>query len=104
LSRDARAFPVLLAYLQGDNPGQAGDAARALGLLGRLEAEAPLISALQHQDDWVRWNACRGLAAIGSRNALPALNETANAPRQEGFYLVKEVAKQAIEQIEAREP
>jgi hypothetical protein len=103
-SRDERVFAPLLEIMQSDKDDDAGFAAQALGDLGRLEAEAPLIAALYRKGGWLRVNACEALSKIGTRNALASLHELATSERPIGALNIRGMAKMAMEQIEAREP
>jgi hypothetical protein len=104
-SRDARAFGPLLEVLQKNEYGASGYAALALGYLGRLEAEAPLISAVERGGPFPVMHACNALSKLGSRNALPCLINLVETGRLDGGAIdVSGCARDAIKEIEAREP
>jgi hypothetical protein len=100
-SGDRRALDPLLAVLKGGKSRTAGDAAQALGYLGRPEAEPALIEALK-DDGWVRLQACRALGRVGTRKALPALEAVANSKGYTGALDVRGVAMAAVVAVERR--
>jgi outer membrane protein assembly factor BamB/HEAT repeat protein len=74
--------PALRRALRDDNATVAGDAARALGALGKraTPSVAALVKTLSHEDAYVRVYAAEALASIGpnAANATNALAEALN--------------------------
>jgi hypothetical protein len=110
-SHDERAFGPLLKILQSKSKESAdqinaGFAAQALGHLGRLEAEAPLIAFIERGNGpFPVMHACDALAKIGSRNALPCLENLVETGRLDGGAInLGGCAQRAIQVIVAREP
>jgi hypothetical protein len=102
-SGDERALEPLLALLKTEDYRTPGDAATALGYLGRREAESSLIEALAAGNVWGQVNACGALAKIGTHEAIPALKRLAEDDRFTGTLNVKGMAKCAIETIVSRD-
>jgi HEAT repeat protein len=102
-SGDRRALVPLLARLKDGNPAQRGFAARALGDLGLVEAEAGLLVALSSNDNsWLQVNACESLAKIGTNQAIPSLQRLAEARPPAGALNSQACAAHAIREIQAR--
>src|SRR5688572_15036099 len=76
--------PALRRALRDDDSEVAGDAARALGALGKRASPSvgALVSALSHEDPYVRIYAAEGLASIGpgAANATNALAQALADP------------------------
>ncbi len=72
--------PVLRQALRDEDPIVAGDAARALGALGKKASPSvgALVDTLSHEDSYVRIYAAEALASIGP-NAAGATNALAQA-------------------------
>ena len=102
-SGDSRALEPLLELLKSKEYRTAGDAAQALCYLGNPEAEPKLIEAPAADSGWLKVNACRTLARMGTRRALPALDWLAKSDRYTGALNVKGMAGNAIENIKRRE-
>lgn len=101
-SRDRRAIEPLRKFLQSDEHIASGFAAEALGYLGLVEGEPLLIDALSSDNTWLQVNACQGLAMIGTRRAIPALERLAKDESYTGALSRREMAQRAIESITAR--
>jgi outer membrane protein assembly factor BamB/HEAT repeat protein len=76
--------PALRRALGDEDPDVAGDAARALGALGRRASPSvgALVTTLSHEDPYVRVYAAEALASIGpgAAKATPALAEALGDP------------------------
>jgi HEAT repeat protein/outer membrane protein assembly factor BamB len=79
-----RVQPALRRALRDQDPTVAGDAARALGALGRRASPsaAALVGTLAHEDAYVRVYAAEALASIGpeARSATGALVQALGDP------------------------
>jgi HEAT repeat protein len=93
--QDERACEPLALHLEDAMDRR--EAAEALKAMGPI-AEKAVLKRLQHPDHWVRWEACKILRVIGTKESLAAL-EKATAER-EGF--VGDEARGAIQAIKAR--
>ncbi len=102
-SGDGRALKPLLDLLKSDDYETAGNAANALGYLGKLEAEPMLIEALARDNPWRQVNACGALAKFGTSKAVPALEKLAKDNRPQGALDIKGMAEEAIKRIKKRE-
>ena len=102
-SDDRRALPALFQLLNDSDYQTPGTAARALGYMKAPEIEPKLIDALSRDNGWLQVNACVSLSNIGTRNAIPALEQIANDKRPTGALSIKQSALSAIEKIKSRE-
>ena len=101
-TRDRRAFEPLRKFLQSGEDRISGFAAEALGHLGLSEGEPLLIDALASDNGWLQVNACQGLSRIGTRRSIPALERLATDDRYTGALSIREMARRAIESVNAR--
>lgn len=102
-SRDARAFQPLVRLLKSSDDMTVGYAAKALADLQLEEAEKYLLEAVFIESAWAKANVCNALGRIGSRIALPALQELVDAPGSPGGAInVSRIAGEAIDQINVR--
>jgi HEAT repeat protein len=92
---DPRAIDAIAARLS--EPQDRNSAAAALRAFGPA-AEDAMLEQLTSQDLWVRMEACKVLAEIGSGKSLPAL-QTATG---DSNGLVSSAAKTAIQAVETR--
>ena len=101
-TRDRRAFEPLRKFLLSNEHIASGFAAEAMGHLGFSEGEPLLIDALTSDNGWLQVNACQGLSLIGTRRSIPALERLATDERYTGALSIQEMARRAIESINAR--
>lgn len=73
--RDHRGVPVLGATLadRGEVPAVRGEAAEALGVIGRPSSAALLVRALRDEEPDVRGGAATALSMVGGLEVIPAL-------------------------------
>lgn len=102
-TRDRTAFEPLRKYLQSNEHIASGFAAEALGHLGLPEGEPLLIDALASDNGWLQVNACQGLSVIGTRRSIPALERLATDERYTGALSIRDMARRAVESINARQ-
>jgi len=102
-SGDPRVIEPLRGLLGSKDYQTAGDAARALGYLGRADVEPELIDALAADNGWLQVQACGALAKMGTRRALPALEKLAKDARYTGALNIKGMARFAADSIKKRE-
>jgi hypothetical protein len=94
--QDERACEPLALHLEDFK--DCHEAAEALKVMGPI-AEKAVLKRLQHPDHWVRWEACKVLRVIGTKESLAALEKA--AMEREGF--VPDEARGAIQAIKARQ-
>lgn len=96
--KDAQAYiPTLIEDLKDEERG--ARAASALGLIGADQAVSPLVSALRHENEYVRRAAA---GALGNMNASTAVGPLIAATRDENEY-VRASALEALGRIGDRE-
>lgn len=98
--RRAEAVGVLERVMSEEKGELAAAAAAALGATGEEAAEAPLLQALQSEDDALREAAASALGRVGTVAAVPLLQEAAE--RSLFDLALRRNARQAIAEIQAR--
>jgi hypothetical protein len=101
-SGDPRALKPLMECMKSADTIARGFASRALGDLGKPEVETKLIEVLAGDDAWMAANACHALAKIGSKRALPALEQLVSVPYFSYWLDLNGAAMHAIVSIEKR--
>lgn len=93
----AKNIPALVRTLGDENPFARQNAGEALKTMGPA-AEKAVLPLLQQKDRTVRCEACKVLAAVGTKESLPALQAAA----ADSDFFVKIEAEKAVKAVQAR--
>jgi HEAT repeat protein len=93
---DDHVCEVLAKHLEVFN--DRAEAAAALRTIGPM-AEKAVLKRLHHSEVFLRQEVCKILAAIGTKESLPALKDVV----AEGEFFTKDDAQRAIKAIQARQ-